>query len=86
MQQIVVYVDEGVSAHSLRHIVKSLKNAMDPDSYDLKRLNAHQLITQNWEPQTALFIIPGGRDVQYQEKLGREGTRKIRAYVESGGF
>jgi glutamine amidotransferase-like uncharacterized protein len=33
----------------------------------------------------AVFVLPGGADVYYVEKLEGEGNRQIRSYVESGG-
>lgn len=32
-----------------------------------------------------LFVMPGGADLYYAEKLNGEGNRRIRAFVESGG-
>ncbi len=36
-------------------------------------------------PDVAVFVLPGGADLYYVEKLEGEGNRQIRAYVESGG-
>ena len=36
--------------------------------------------------QVSLFVMPGGADLYYCEKLNGAGNDRIRAYVENGGF
>jgi biotin--protein ligase len=84
-QDIVVYVDKGVSGDALRHTVKSLQKEVDLTSHTLKRLDAEVLIASPWENRTALLIMPGGRDVFYHEALHGAGTHKMRKFVEKGG-
>ncbi len=85
MQQIIVYVDRGVDGVSLKHTVKSLEQEVDPSKHVIRRMDSKTLKNENWEKETALLIIPGGRDVYYHQALDGQGTSKIRAFVEKGG-
>jgi glutamine amidotransferase-like uncharacterized protein len=85
MQQIIVYVDLGVDGVSLKHIVKSLELEVDPAHHVIRRMDAKALKNENWEKDTVLLVIPGGRDVYYHQALDGEGTAKIRSFVEKGG-
>jgi glutamine amidotransferase-like uncharacterized protein len=82
---IVVYVDRGVDGGALRQTVKSLQEELDASRYTLKRMDAEAIKTTSWEADTALLIIPGGRDIYYDAALGAEGARKIRQFVVEGG-
>lgn len=82
--QVVVYADKGVDGTSLKHLIHSLRQELDP-GIKIKRLDAKSLIEKNWEKETQLFIMPGGRDVFYQAALRGKGTDKIRSYVEQEG-
>ena len=82
--QVVVYADKGVDGVSLKHLVHSLKQELNP-KMKIKRLDACSVIEENWEKDTQLFIMPGGRDVFYQSALAGKGTDKIRSYVEKEG-
>jgi len=85
MQQILVYVDLGVDGAGLKHTVKSLQQEIDPSQYRIRRMDSKALKSENWEKETALLIISGGRDVYYHEALDGPGTSKIRRFVEEGG-
>jgi biotin--protein ligase len=85
MRQIIIYVDEGVSGISLKHVVKSLQQELDLTRHSLKRLDAEGIKSGNWEKDTDLIVFPGGRDVYYQSALSGLGTLKIRRFVEQGG-
>jgi biotin--protein ligase len=85
MQQILVYVDLGVDGVALKHTVKSLQQEIDPSKYRIRRMDSKALKSENWEKETALLVIPGGRDVYYHEALDGPGTSKIRKFVEEGG-
>ncbi|MGL5263088.1 MAG: BPL-N domain-containing protein [Candidatus Rhabdochlamydia sp.] len=82
--QIVVYADKGVDGTALKHLIHSLKRELDP-TMKIKRLDAQSVMEKNWEEDTQLFIMPGGRDVFYQSALAGKGTDKIRSYVEKKG-
>ncbi len=85
MQQILVYVDLGVDGVALKHTVKSLQQEIDPSKYRIRRMDSKTLKSESWEKETALLVIPGGRDVYYHEALDGPGTSKIRNFVEEGG-
>jgi glutamine amidotransferase-like uncharacterized protein len=85
MQDIVIYVDQGVSGEALRQTVKSLQQELDLNFHTLKRKDAKSLISEAWEKETALVIMPGGSDIFYHSALDGLGTRKLRKFVESGG-
>lgn len=85
MQQIIVYVDLGVDGVALKHTVKSLQQEVDPSKYRIRRMDSKALKSENWEKETALLVIPGGRDIYYHESLDGAGTSKIRQFVEKGG-
>lgn len=82
---ILVYVDEGVSAEALRQTVKSLQKEIDPHAHQLVRTSAKQLISSDWEQRTALVVVPGGRDRYYHSSLNGKGSEKLRRFVEGGG-
>ncbi|HEX2579300.1 MAG TPA: BPL-N domain-containing protein [Rhabdochlamydiaceae bacterium] len=85
MKQIIVYVDLGVDGASLKHTVKSLQREIDPAHYRIRRMDSKTLKSEGWEQETALLVVPGGRDVFYHEALDGQGTSKIRKFVEEGG-
>ncbi len=85
MKQILVYVDLGVDGVALKHTVKSLQQEIDPSKYRIRRIDSKALKSENWEQDTALLVIPGGRDIYYHEALDGPGTSKIRKFVEGGG-
>lgn len=82
--QVVVYTDKGVDGISLKHLVHSLKQELSPEM-KIKRLDARGVIEENWEEDTQLLIMSGGRDVFYQSALAGKGTDKIRPYVKKKG-
>ncbi len=82
---ILIYVDEGVSGEALRQTVKSLQNEVDLSAHPLIRKDSQQILSQDWEKDTKLLLIPGGRDVYYHKALGKKGAEKIRAFIENGG-
>lgn len=85
MKQIIIYVDRGVDGSALKHTVKSLQQELDPSKYRIRRMDSKALKSENWEKETALLVMPGGRDIYYHEALDGEGTSKIRKFVENGG-
>lgn len=85
MGQIVIYVDQGVSGVSLRHTVKSLQKEVDLKKHPLKRMEASALKTTDWEKETSLLIVPGGRDVFYNQSLQGQGSEKISRFIREGG-
>jgi len=85
MQQVIVYVDQGVDGIALKHTVKTLSQEIDRTKVAIRRADSNTLKTTDWEKETALLVIPGGRDVYYHACLDGIGTEKIRRFVENGG-
>lgn len=85
MKQIVIYVDKGVDGNALRQTVKSLQQELDKNMYSLKRMDAAALKEEDWQKNTALLVVPGGRDIYYEDALSGKGTEKIYEYVSKGG-
>lgn len=79
--KILVYNDEGVSAFSLAETLKTFRAL----SEDVEVVNHRTLIEEEWEKETKLLVIPGGRDIPYDRNLRGKGTEKIRRFVEEGG-
>jgi biotin--protein ligase len=85
MAQVSVYVDQGVDGGSLRRLLKSLQRELAPQAHLIQRIDAAALKRGGWEKETALLVIPGGRDLYYHSALDGEGTKRIRHFVEKGG-
>lgn len=47
--------------------------------------DAADILSGCLNPAVSLFVMPGGADLYYCEKLNGAGNSKIRAYVEQGG-
>ncbi len=82
MQQILVYVDQGVDGMALKQVIKSLSREF---AGKIQRIGAQEIIEGGWEDKTSLLVIPGGRDIFYHRLLDGPGTTRIRAFVEKGG-
>lgn len=85
MQKIAIYADEGVDGGSLKQLIRSLQQEINPNLCTLVRMDAEALISKPWEEESLLLIVPGGRDVFYHSALDGAGTDKIRRFVENGG-
>ncbi|MGC2595433.1 MAG: BPL-N domain-containing protein [Rhabdochlamydiaceae bacterium] len=85
MDKIIVYADQGVDGESLKHLILSLREIVDPSHHVLQRVRAKAIIEDPWEKETSLLIVPGGRDVFYHSLLNGKGTDKIRSFIEKGG-
>jgi len=84
LQEILIYLDEGVSRRSFRHTLQGIR--ADPNiSLPVKSVNAKGIIESEWEKRAALLIFPGGYDVPYHTLLQGEANRRIREFVEKGG-
>jgi biotin--protein ligase len=67
MSNVLVYSGPGVSASALSHTLRTLRKLLP--SYDVQCINAQSLALDPWMDSTALFVLPGGRDLPYVEKL-----------------
>ncbi len=82
MQQILVYVDQGVDGMALKQVIKSFSREFDAA---IRRVDAQEIIHGDWEDKAKLLVVPGGRDIFYHRLLDGPGTARIRAFVEGGG-
>lgn len=81
--QILVYNDSGVEETPLKQTLNMLHALTD--QYEIKTINANDIINTDWEENTALLVIPGGADIPYAKKLNGKGNQKIINYVKNGG-
>lgn len=80
MKNIYIYSDDGVSADSLRHTMKMLRGL----GLSCKSVKASDIVGGILK-ECDLFIMPGGADVPYHEKLSGSGTNAIKKFVHRGG-
>jgi biotin--protein ligase len=80
-KNVIIYGDHGVSRDSFTHLSHFLKQS----GAGCCLLNAVEVAQQNWEEDALLFVMPGGRDMPYHEKLKGAGIKKIQEFVEMGG-
>lgn len=84
MKKIFVYSGPGALNTCLKHTLFTLKSTLGSD-YQISTLSAHQLLHTSWYEQAALFVMPGGADLPYVNKLNGLGNVILRSYVENGG-
>lgn len=80
---VYIYAGPGASKQSLIQTVSAIEPFVQ--NYEIRYLFPEQLITENWEKEAALLIVPGGADTPYTRALNGAGNQKIRSYVEKGG-
>ncbi|NGX32818.1 MAG: hypothetical protein K1060chlam4_00871, partial [Candidatus Anoxychlamydiales bacterium] len=80
-KKIRIYSDRGASLFSL----KCLINELSLLKLDIDIISAKQVIEDDWQDTTSIFVMPGGRDLMYLRKLKSEGCAKIKEFVENGG-
>lgn len=78
---IYIYNDKGVSNESVTHT----KDFFSATSYNVKYLDAKDLLKGTWTQDAALFVMPGGADRLYVTKLQGKGDEIIQKYVKEGG-
>jgi len=81
---VYVYHDAGVSEESFLQTMHSLKSELTANYY-IVPINAQTVIKNNWTKNAALFVMPGGADLPYMEKLKNIGNKNISNYVKNGG-
>lgn len=84
--QVLVYAGPGISPLSLSCTLLTLSLVLRPN-YTVQPVAPEVLKEEPWEPNTALLVIPGGRDLPYVEDLTARSnvTRRIVDYVRNGG-
>jgi biotin--protein ligase len=53
--------------------------------YRVERIQPEDVIDKPWQTKAACFVMPGGRDIPYEQSLNPVGICKIREYVQQGG-
>ncbi|MDF1827595.1 MAG: BPL-N domain-containing protein [Legionellaceae bacterium] len=81
---IYIYHDAGVSPQAFLQTMRTFK-AMLPPSYSVKSIDAEGVIRNQWSHDAALFVMPGGADIPYTQKLNGVGNQNIKHYVQHGG-
>lgn len=83
-QEILVYAGPGAGPNSLANTVAMLQEFVG-NKYVVKTITPEEVIAGKWMHKTALFIMPGGADRPYLEKLQGQGNLNIKKYVQNGG-
>jgi biotin---protein ligase len=84
MKKILIYEDRGVGRLSISLLVKALQRE-ELKAYSICPIDRHELKKEKWEAETALLIMPGGRDVFYHQALRGELNQRLKYFVEQGG-
>ncbi|ELR21417.1 biotin holocarboxylase synthetase/biotinprotein ligase [Acanthamoeba castellanii str. Neff] len=90
---VFVYDDEGVGPRSLEHTLHSLRQHLDLDRHEVRRIDSNRIklqkeddeATLSWTSEACLLVMPGGADRPYDHALRGAGNARIRAWVEAGG-
>lgn len=80
MYRVGVYGGAGVDLHGLDYTLRAFRNV----GYQTTLMQAACLRSQ-WMNTIDILVIPGGRDMPYQEALQGEPNASIRRFVEQGG-
>jgi biotin--protein ligase len=80
---LYIYNDSGVCEKGVSHFKEAARWSEIP--FSLKIITAEQVIKEKWCADALAFIMPGGADLPYCEKLNGAGNAVIRSYVENGG-
>jgi len=78
MADVCIYSDEGVSSLCLDQTIRTF-NAY---GYRVTTLKAYEINRIN---EFDVFVMPGGRDLPYLDKLGLQGVNLLIQFVENGG-
>lgn len=80
---IYIYNDIGVSDESISETIATFKQFT---KYKVKTINGKEVKNGMWTSNAALFVMPGGADLPYAEKLNGKGNEIIKKYVRDGGM
>lgn len=79
--KVVLYTDKGSTGKGIPRVTELL--GKDPQ-FNLVKLNAEQLRTQDWSDSKAI-IFTGGSGSGQSKTIGPEGVKKVHDFVENGG-
>ena len=82
-KNIYIYHDSGVSEEAYMQTQKTFKTLFK--QRNIVPINAYQVKRGLWRNHALLFVIPGGADVPYINKLHGQGDFQIKTYVKNGG-
>lgn len=85
MKLILVYNGLGVDRTSFDSLRKALASSSSLNAFAVREVNSATILHEDWEPQTALFVMPGGRDLPYHRALKGAANQRLRRYIENGG-
>lgn len=85
MKRILVYNGPGVDRASFENLRNALSEEQSLGRYTVQAVNASYILNEDWELQTALFVMPGGRDLPYHRALKGAANQRLRSYIENGG-
>ena len=80
---VILYNGPGVS--SLQTAIQRSLRELLASSYDILPVDAAVISRSPWEENTALLVMPGGRDLAFLQALSPIGINKISNYVRNGG-
>lgn len=78
---VAIYVDDGASVGK---VMRSVSRELAP-TYIVRAVMAHHLDLPRFFDNVTAFIMPGGADLPYCQKLNGERNVHLRRWVESGG-
>lgn len=79
--QALIYADSGVNARSL----KETKRQLSLFGIQSTPVTAQEVIEGSLLEKCSLFVLPGGADIFYAEKLNGRGNENLRHFVLNGG-
>ncbi len=83
-KHVLVYKGRGVGPLSFRETLATLK-AYVPPGYVVSSVDLDSLVSGEILKEAALFAMPGGRDVPYDEDLRGPANANLRDFVRNGG-
>lgn len=84
MSLALVYKGKGVGPQSFRDAIATLRACL-PNDFSVQSIDTDAVIKGDLLRQARLFVLPGGRDVPYDEDLRGVGNSNLRHFVEQGG-
>lgn len=84
-QCICIYNDEGVCHFSTDILKTSLAEMFATRGVTVKMLMAADIDADSWARECQVLVVPGGRDVFYEEALTDRAIANIQKFVEAGG-
>ncbi|MDN3508224.1 MAG: BPL-N domain-containing protein [Simkaniaceae bacterium] len=81
MKKAFIYQDDGVSSSSFAGCCTLLEPWAQ-----VVAVSAKEVINGGWRGDEGYFVMPGGRDRPYHEKLSGVGNEQVRGFVENGGI